>query len=106
LGCKCIFLLGGKTRDEVPTAMFLRSGDIVLMAGEARECFHGNLMNDNHNAETPYRLGFVSALTFSFLSQVYHGSSQKMTSKICLLLFHNFLVKMSGSYWAIFRIPE
>ncbi|OEL17348.1 Alpha-ketoglutarate-dependent dioxygenase alkB, partial [Dichanthelium oligosanthes] len=41
LGCKCIFLLGGKTRDEVPTAMFLRSGDIVLMAGEARECFHG-----------------------------------------------------------------
>ncbi|XP_066339956.1 alpha-ketoglutarate-dependent dioxygenase alkB-like isoform X2 [Miscanthus floridulus] len=41
LGCKCIFLLGGKTRDEVPTAMFLRSGDIVLMAGVARECFHG-----------------------------------------------------------------
>jgi alkylated DNA repair dioxygenase AlkB len=43
LGCKCIFLLGGKTRDEVPTAMFLHSGDIVLMAGEARECFHGIL---------------------------------------------------------------
>ena len=21
--------------------MFLRSGDVVLMAGEARECFHG-----------------------------------------------------------------
>lgn len=44
LGCKCIFLLGGKTRDEVPTAMFLRSGDIVLMAGKARECFHGILL--------------------------------------------------------------
>ncbi|WVZ51810.1 hypothetical protein U9M48_002920 [Paspalum notatum var. saurae] len=29
------------TRDEVPTAMFLRSGDILMMAGEARECFHG-----------------------------------------------------------------
>ncbi|KAF7034282.1 hypothetical protein CFC21_045318 [Triticum aestivum] len=41
LGCKCIFLLGGKTRDEAPTPMFLRSGDIVLMAGEARERFHG-----------------------------------------------------------------
>ncbi|KAK3137049.1 hypothetical protein QOZ80_5BG0446980 [Eleusine coracana subsp. coracana] len=41
LGCKCIFLLGGKTREEVPTAMFLRSGDIVLMAGEARERYHG-----------------------------------------------------------------
>ena len=41
LGCKAIFLLGGKSRQDLPLAMFLRSGDVVLMAGEARECFHG-----------------------------------------------------------------
>lgn len=41
LGCKAIFLLGGKSREDSPLAMFLRSGDAVLMAGEARECFHG-----------------------------------------------------------------
>lgn len=41
LGCKAIFLLGGKCRRDLPLAMFLRSGDVVLMAGEARECFHG-----------------------------------------------------------------
>jgi len=41
LGCKAIFLLGGKSREDSPLAMFLRSGDVVLMAGEARECFHG-----------------------------------------------------------------
>ncbi|PNY03214.1 alpha-ketoglutarate-dependent dioxygenase alkb-like protein, partial [Trifolium pratense] len=41
LGCKAIFLLGGKSREDAPIAMFLRSGDVVLMAGEARECFHG-----------------------------------------------------------------
>lgn len=41
LGCKAIFLLGGKSREDVPIATFLRSGDVVLMAGEARECFHG-----------------------------------------------------------------
>lgn len=41
LGCKAIFLLGGKSREETPVAMLLRSGDIVLMAGQARECFHG-----------------------------------------------------------------
>lgn len=41
LGCKAIFLLGGKLREDPPIAMFLRSGDVVLMAGEARECFHG-----------------------------------------------------------------
>lgn len=45
LGCKAIFLLGGKSREDPPLAMFLRSGDVVLMAGEARECFHGRLYN-------------------------------------------------------------
>lgn len=41
LGSKAIFLLGGKSREDEPLAMFLRSGDAVLMSGEARECFHG-----------------------------------------------------------------
>jgi alkylated DNA repair protein alkB family protein 1 len=45
LGCKAIFLLGGKSKDDPPHAMYLRSGDVVLMAGEARECFHGNLLH-------------------------------------------------------------
>lgn len=44
LGCKAIFLLGGKSREDPPIAMFLRSGDAVLMAGEARECFHGSII--------------------------------------------------------------
>ncbi|XP_043705651.1 alpha-ketoglutarate-dependent dioxygenase alkB isoform X1 [Telopea speciosissima] len=53
LGCKAIFLLGGKSREDPPTPMFLRSGDIVLMAGEARECFHGvpRIFTDTANAE-------------------------------------------------------
>lgn len=53
LGCKAIFLLGGKSREDPPLAMFLRSGDVVLMAGEARECFHGvpRIFSDKENAE-------------------------------------------------------
>ncbi|XP_052205365.1 alpha-ketoglutarate-dependent dioxygenase alkB [Diospyros lotus] len=53
LGCKAIFLLGGKSRQVLPLAMFLRSGDVVLMAGEARECFHGvpRIFTDEENAE-------------------------------------------------------
>ncbi|KAL6573203.1 hypothetical protein OROMI_012819 [Orobanche minor] len=53
LGCKAIFLLGGKSREDKPTAMFLRSGDAILMAGEARECFHGvpRIFTDAENAE-------------------------------------------------------
>ncbi|KAK6139137.1 hypothetical protein DH2020_027120 [Rehmannia glutinosa] len=53
LGCKAIFLLGGKSREDTPIAMFLRSGDLILMAGEARECFHGvpRIFTDAENAE-------------------------------------------------------
>ncbi|GFP95576.1 alpha-ketoglutarate-dependent dioxygenase alkb [Phtheirospermum japonicum] len=53
LGCKAIFLLGGKSREDEPIAMFLRSGDVVLMAEEARECFHGvpRIFTDAENAE-------------------------------------------------------
>ncbi|GMH20377.1 hypothetical protein Nepgr_022218 [Nepenthes gracilis] len=53
LGCKAIFLLGGKSRQDEPVGMFLRSGDIVLMAGEARECFHGvpRIFTDKLHAE-------------------------------------------------------
>ncbi|KAI3817447.1 hypothetical protein L1987_11238 [Smallanthus sonchifolius] len=53
LGCKAIFLLGGKSRNDEPLAMSLRSGDIVLMSGEARERFHGvpRIFTDTENAE-------------------------------------------------------
>ncbi|KAL8520163.1 hypothetical protein ACS0TY_010908 [Phlomoides rotata] len=53
LGCKAIFLLGGESREDTSIAMFLRSGDAVLMAGEARECFHGvpRIFTDAENAD-------------------------------------------------------
>lgn len=39
-GQTAIFLLGGKTKEEQPSAMFLKSGDIVVMAKESRLCYH------------------------------------------------------------------
>ena len=41
VGCDAIFLLGGHTRDVTPTAVQLRSGDAIVLAGPARRCFHG-----------------------------------------------------------------
>jgi len=41
IGNTAIFLLGGKTRSDPPVAMYLRSGDIVIMGGESRLCYHG-----------------------------------------------------------------
>lgn len=41
LGCSCIFLIGGTSKDEAPDAILLRSGDVVLMGGATRLSYHG-----------------------------------------------------------------
>lgn len=41
IGCECIFLLGGTTTDEEPTAVRFRSGDLMFMSGDSRVAFHG-----------------------------------------------------------------
>ncbi|CAI5982854.1 unnamed protein product [Closterium sp. NIES-65] len=58
LGCKAVFLLGGRTRDEAPMAVVVRSGDVLLMAGPCRECFHGipRIYSDPHEADIPAEL--------------------------------------------------
>ncbi|KAF5837894.1 hypothetical protein DUNSADRAFT_3727 [Dunaliella salina] len=40
LGCDAVFLMGGPTRDTAPTPLLLRSGDVVVLGGSARNCFH------------------------------------------------------------------
>ncbi|EDO43822.1 predicted protein, partial [Nematostella vectensis] len=39
-GQSAVFLIGGKTKDVKPTALYIRSGDILIMSGEARLAFH------------------------------------------------------------------
>uniref|UniRef100_A0A6B2LCC8 Fe2OG dioxygenase domain-containing protein n=1 Tax=Arcella intermedia TaxID=1963864 RepID=A0A6B2LCC8_9EUKA len=39
-GNSVVFMMGGRTRDVVPTPIFIRSGDVVIMSGESRFCFH------------------------------------------------------------------
>ncbi|KAJ7374404.1 Nucleic acid dioxygenase alkbh1 [Desmophyllum pertusum] len=39
-GQSAIFLLGGKTREQAPLAMYLRSGDIMIMAVNSRLAYH------------------------------------------------------------------
>ncbi|KAI8610856.1 hypothetical protein BC830DRAFT_1260688 [Chytriomyces sp. MP71] len=44
LGHSCIFLIGSESREDeekLPLALVLRSGDIVVMSGASRRCFHG-----------------------------------------------------------------
>ena len=41
LGCPCVFLLGGTSRDVAPIPLLMRSGDAVVLAGLSRRCYHG-----------------------------------------------------------------
>lgn len=40
-GQTAIFLLGGTTLEDEPSAVYLRSGDIAIMSGKSRLCYHG-----------------------------------------------------------------
>lgn len=41
LGCEGVFLIGGHSKDETPTALMLHSGDVLVLSGHARQCYHG-----------------------------------------------------------------
>jgi alkylated DNA repair protein alkB family protein 1 len=41
LGHAGVFLLGGITRQTPPLPIILRSGDVLVMAGRGRKCYHG-----------------------------------------------------------------
>lgn len=41
LGHAGVFLLGGTTRQTPPIPIVLRSGDVLVMAGRGRKCYHG-----------------------------------------------------------------
>ncbi|XP_072314182.1 nucleic acid dioxygenase ALKBH1 isoform X3 [Eucyclogobius newberryi] len=39
-GQSAVFLLGGKQRQDPPTAMFMHSGDVMVMSGQSRLLYH------------------------------------------------------------------
>ena len=40
-GLSCIFLIGGISKDDQPFAIILESGDLCIMSGFSRKCYHG-----------------------------------------------------------------
>jgi alkylated DNA repair protein alkB family protein 1 len=41
IGCPAIFLMGGPSKQQPPTPLLLTSGDVLVLSGPARACFHG-----------------------------------------------------------------
>ena len=39
-GQTALFLIGGQTKDQTPLGMYLKSGDIAIMAGRSRLSYH------------------------------------------------------------------
>ncbi|EFA85990.1 alkylated DNA repair protein [Heterostelium album PN500] len=51
-GSTAVFLMGAETRDVPPIPIFIRSGDIVIMGGRSRYCYHGvaRIVEDSFDA--------------------------------------------------------
>eukprot|EP01038_Epipyxis_sp_PR26KG_P016249 gene16249-22128_t len=41
IGCSALFLIGSRDKSIKPTPILLRSGDVIIMSGESRFCYHG-----------------------------------------------------------------
>ena len=41
VGLSCVFLMGEDKKDVKPLAIRLDSGDVFIMSGHARTCYHG-----------------------------------------------------------------
>lgn len=68
IGLSCIFLIGGRTKDESPLAVRLDSGDLCVMAGESRKCFHGVPKIIENSFSLPEKVGLEG-----FLKNYYEG---------------------------------
>ncbi|KAK4683446.1 hypothetical protein P7C73_g6819, partial [Tremellales sp. Uapishka_1] len=55
LGHAAVFLLGGTSRSLPPRPIILRSGDVLIMSGRARQFYHGKFsMGPAHGESTDY----------------------------------------------------
>lgn len=41
IGCACVFLVGGLSKEETPVPILLHSGDVVVLGGPSRLRYHG-----------------------------------------------------------------
>jgi len=55
LGLPAVFLLGGTTRSIKPEGLLLRSGDVLVLTGDARLLYHGVpcVLRDSKNIDVP-----------------------------------------------------
>ncbi|EGC35581.1 hypothetical protein DICPUDRAFT_55106 [Dictyostelium purpureum] len=69
-GSTAVFLMGAETRDIAPVPLFIKSGDIVIMGGRSRYCYHGvakivedsfnlDLIDENDSKDLKYKIKWL-----------------------------------------------
>lgn len=68
-GLSSVFVIGGPTKDERPVAIKLDSGDLLVMSGHARRCYHGvpRVLVDSFNGVYVYYIIQVIHLLLNHL---------------------------------------
>lgn len=85
-GQPCVFLIGGATKDVQPEAVWVRSGDLIVMANESRVAYHAVpcIVKESDGDEPPEPLkiseGSVDTATDDTANSMNH---QVATTRFC-----------------------
>lgn len=101
-GQKAIFLIGGPTKEEPATALFLRSGDVVVMSKQSRLCYHAvpKVMKD---CLEPWKNLGDSSTTVCEKDEVEQPNCKKMKEETSDLLAELLDDCRDDSFWKPFQ---
>ena len=56
LGLSCVFLIGAPSKEVEPLALKLETGDLLVMSGHSRRCYHGvpRVIENSLSKENPF----------------------------------------------------
>lgn len=82
-GNTIIFLIGGQSRDTIPHAFYVRSGDVVIMGGPSRSAYHA----------VPCMLQFTSPL--QIFEALEDGEDESSKWKSCVNYIRNSRININ-----------
>jgi len=84
-GQSAIFLLGGTQKSEKPSALFIRNGDVAIMSGKSRLCYHAipKIVRDPN-----FYIDGKDCVSF-FLSFIKHSNNLKKNIRYRSVVIYN-----------------
>ena len=82
-GQSAVFLIGGETKSVQPSALLLRSGDIVIMSGPSRTVFHGVPKVVSPSADTLVPETLSRRVLAKCIRKTEHREGDRQASSAC-----------------------